>query len=229
MRYDRQIALPEIGERGQLLLAEARVLIVGVGGLGSPIALYLAAAGVGHIGLLDDDVVSMSNLQRQVLYNETQLNLPKTLCAQQNLKSLNSSIELMTHNCRLNVDNALQIIADYDYVIDGSDNFATRYAIDDACKKLNTPYIYGAISEFAGQVAVFDYLSEVSYRMLYPDEEFFCSLNSNALPVLGTTPAVVGSIMAHQLLQLVCGFGSPLRNELFVIDLLSMSTQRIKL
>ncbi len=228
-RYARQIALPEIGVEGQRLLSQARVLIVGVGGLGSPVAMYLAAAGVGRLGLVDDDVVSLSNLQRQLLYDESQIGFSKVECAAKALAKLNSDVVVERYPYRLTADNAQEIVSHYDYVIDGCDNYATRYIIDEVCSDLRIPYIYGAIGEFSGQVAVFDYKGGVSYRMLYPDVECFCSLNTGGMPVVGTTPAVVGVIQANQLLQLVCRFGSPLVNELLTIDLLKMRFDRILL
>lgn len=157
MRYDRQIILPEIGEEGQNKLQKAKVLIVGVGGLGSPIALYLAGAGVGCLGLVDDDSVSISNLQRQVLYSEEELGKPKVVCAAHRLTSLNSEIETRYYSTRLTAENADRIIQEYDIVVDGCDNFDTRYLINDICIKQGKPYVYGAICGFEGQVSVFNY------------------------------------------------------------------------
>lgn len=229
-RYARQIALPEIGSEGQMKLARSRVLIVGVGGLGSPIALYLAAAGVGHIGLCDADVVSESNLQRQVLYTEAEVGMPKTECAARRLKALNSSVEITEYKVRLTQENAEKIVSEYDYVVDGCDNFSTRYLIDDTCRRLGRVYVYGAITDFAGQVAVFDYKSDISYQTIYPDREYYESLRQTApSPVVGTTPAVVGAIEANQVLQLVCGYGSPAIDTLIAIDLLTMNIQHIRL
>lgn len=147
-RYARQTALPEIGTEGQRHLAAARVLIVGIGGLGSPIALYLAAAGIGHLGLCDADTVSLTNLQRQILYTEAEIGQPKTTCAARRLHALNSEIDITEHPTRLTPDNAEQIITPYDYIIDGCDNFTTRYLIDDTCSRLKKTYIYGAITDF---------------------------------------------------------------------------------
>ena len=172
MRYDRQMILPEIGEEGQLKLKKAKVLIVGVGGLGSPIALYLAGAGVGCIGLVDDDRVSISNLQRQVLYSENELDKPKAVCAAERLSALNSGISILPYSTRLTEENAGNIIRKYDIVVDGCDNFATRYLINDICIEQRKPYVYGAICGFEGQVSVFNYGEmKKSYRDLYPNEE----------------------------------------------------------
>ena len=156
-RYNRQILLNEIGETGQLLLKQARVLIVGVGGLGSPIALYLAGAGVGTIGLIDDDTVSETNLQRQVLYSEPEIGLSKAEQAKLRLQALNSDIRVEAWNERLTPQNAECLIANYDIVVDGCDNFRTRYLISDTCVRLDKVYVYGAIREFDGQVSVFNY------------------------------------------------------------------------
>ena len=156
MRYDRQIILPEIGEEGQKKLQEAKVLIVGVGGLGSPIALYLAGAGVGCLGLVDDDLVSITNLQRQVLYSEKELGKPKAICAAERLSALNSEIRIHPYSTRLTKENAYHIIQEYDIVVDGCDNFATRYLINDICIEQKKPYVYGAICGFEGQVSVFN-------------------------------------------------------------------------
>ena len=172
MRYDRQMILPEIGEEGQRKLKQAKVLIVGVGGLGSPIALYLAGAGVGCIGLVDDDVVSISNLQRQVLYSEKELGKPKAICAAERLSALNSETTSQPYPTRLTEENAQEIISQYDIVVDGCDNFPTRYLINDICAKTGKVYVYGAICGFEGQVSVFHYGEEKKdYRDLYPDEE----------------------------------------------------------
>ncbi|MFI3296161.1 MAG: HesA/MoeB/ThiF family protein [bacterium] len=227
MRYARQIALSQIGKTGQEKLALTRVLIVGIGGLGSPIALYLAAAGVGTIGIIDSDVVSVSNLQRQILYREAQVGLPKVECAADRLNSLNAEVNVIKYYERLTEENAHEIIVNYDYVIDGCDNYKTRYLINEVCSVLKTPYIYGAITDFSGQVAVFDYKTDITYKTIYPDEEYYSSVETKESPVIGTTPAVVGSIQANQLLQMVCEFGSPLCNEMMHINLLTMEFQRI--
>ena len=154
-RYDRQISLPEIGEAGQEKLRNAKVLIVGVGGLGSPIALYLAGAGVGTLGLVDDDKVSISNLQRQVLYAEADVDQSKPLCGARRVQGLNSDVKVEVYPFRLDKRNASELIRNYDIVVDGCDNFATRYLLSDTCSALGKPYVYGAIQGFTGQVSVF--------------------------------------------------------------------------
>lgn len=230
MRYDRQTMLPEIGEEGQKLLKEAKVLIVGMGGLGSPIALYLAGAGVGCIGLVDDDVVSISNLQRQVLYSEKELGMRKAVCAAERLMALNSEITVRPYPTRLTEENADDIISEYNMVVDGCDNFATRYLINDCCVRLGIPYIYGAICGFEGQVSVFNYGTEKkSYRDLYPDEAEMLRMPPPSKGVMGITPAVVGSIEATEVLKVIGGFGNVLVGKLWTIDLRTMQTNKFSL
>lgn len=229
MRYDRQIILPEIGQEGQDKLKESKVLLVGVGGLGSPIALYLAAAGVGTIGLIDDDTVSITNLQRQVLYSTQELNQPKVFCAQRRLEQLNDEIRVNTYPFRLTEENAANIIGQYDIVVDGCDNFATRYLINDTCIKFGKTYVYGAITGFEGQVSVFNYQNGINYRDLYPNEEEIEKTSSPFKGVIGVTPAITGSVEANEVIKIICGFGEVLSGKLWVIDLRTMHTSIILL
>ena len=230
MRYDRQMILPEIGEEGQLKLKKAKVLIVGVGGLGSPIALYLAGAGVGCIGLVDDDRVSISNLQRQVLYSENELDKPTAVCAAERLSALNSGISILPYSTRLTEENAGNIIRKYDIVVDGCDNFATRYLINDICIEQRKPYVYGAICGFEGQVSVFNYGEmKKSYRDLYPNEEEMKRMPPPPKGVIGVTPAVVGSIEATEVLKIICGFGDILAGKLWTIDLRTLQSNKFSL
>ena len=230
MRYDRQMILPEIGEEGQLKLKKAKVLIVGVGGLGSPIALYLAGAGVGCIGLVDDDRVSISNLQRQVLYSENELDKPKAVCAAERLSALNSGSSILPYSTRLTEENAGNIIRKYDIVVDGCDNFATRYLINDICIEQRKPYVYGAICGFEGQVSVFNYGEmKKSYRDLYPNEEEMKRMPPPPKGVIGVTPAVVGSIEATEVLKIICGFGDILAGKLWTIDLRTLQSNKFSL
>lgn len=222
-RYQRQILLPEIGESGQQRISRARVLIVGVGGLGSPIALYLTCAGIGTIGLVDDDVVSETNLHRQVLYDETQKGLPKVLCAQERLLAHNSTVKFKSFACRLTKENAEDIIKEFDIVVDGSDNFETRYIISDICCKLTKPYVYGAICGLDGQVSVLC-KGHASYRTLFPDEQETLSMPHPGKQVIGVTPGIVGNIQALQVLQLICNFGQPLIDRLWSINLQTLDT-----
>lgn len=223
-RYSRQMMLPEIGEKGQAKLKAAKVLIVGVGGLGSPIALYLAGAGVGTIGLVDDDVVSTSNLHRQVLYSEAQTGELKTLCASMKLTALNSDIQVNASSRRLTEENARELIGQYDIVVDGCDNFSTRYLINDVCVELGKPYVYGAICGFEGQVAVFNYRTTKSYRDLYPDEEEMLRMPPPPKGVIGLTPAITGSVEAMEIIKIIVDFGSVLAGKLWTIDLRNLQT-----
>lgn len=228
-RYNRQIILPEIAEEGQRKLKDARVLIVGVGGLGSPIALYLAGAGVGTIGLVDDDVVSESNLQRQVLYTEQEVGLPKAFQAQKHLQSLNGTLQIHAYPTRLTAENAEAICADYDIIVDGCDNFATRYLINDTCVRLNKVYVYGAIRAFDGQVSVFNYQNGKNYRDLFPDESEMASMSPPPKGVLGLTPGVIGCVEAGEVIKIICGYGEVLSGKLWHIDLKTMDSYTILL
>lgn len=220
-RYSRQTGLPEIGPQGQAKISRARVLIVGVGGLGSPISLYLAGAGVGHIGLVDDDVVSPSNLHRQVLYTTAETGQSKAAQAARRLTALNPEVEVTALAVRLTEDNAEEIVRDYDIVVDGCDNYATRYIIDDVCRRLGKPYVYGAVRGFEGQASVFHATpSSPGYRNLYPTPP--PPPASKAL--VGMTPGVVGSILAHETLKLICGYGPTLDGRLWTINLLTMES-----
>ena len=225
-RYSRQTGLDVIGTAGQEALRHTSVLIVGVGGLGSPIALYLAGAGIGRLGLVDDDVVSASNLHRQVLYGDDQVGQPKAVCAAQRLKALNPQVEVETYAERLTPENAEVIISRYDIVVDGCDNYATRYLIDDVCGRLGRPYVYGAVSGFEGQVSVFHAGPQPrAYRDLYPDMPPAPASRA----IVGMTPGVVGSVMAHEVVKLVCGYVSSLAGSLWCIDLRSLESYRISL
>lgn len=222
-RYERQLMLPEIGAEGQQKIRSAKVLLIGVGGLGSPISIYLTGAGIGTLGLMDDDVVSVTNLHRQVLYAESEIGLSKAEQAKKRLSALNSEVKIETYAFRLTKENAEEIISKYDLVVDGCDNFATRYLIDDVCHRLGKPYVYGSIQGLNGQVSVFNVGENARrYRDLYPEEETTDFVPSKA--VLGITPAIVGSVEANQVLQLVADFGMPLINKLWTVDLRTMES-----
>ncbi len=227
-RYSRHLLLPEIGEQGQLKLAKSRVLIVGVGGLGSPIALYLTAAGVGTLGLIDPDVVSLTNLQRQVLYSTQQIGELKVEAARKRLLELSPDTQIDIYPYSLQIENARDIINQYDIVIDGCDNFNTRYLINDICQALKIPYVYGSIGAFQGQVALFDFNSDKSYRDLFPEQEEFQSLQ---LPkgVMGVMPGVIGTLQAAETIKKIVGCGNTLTNQLFTIDLLTMQTMVVEI
>lgn len=229
-RYDRQRLLPEIGDEGQRRLQAARVLIVGVGGLGSPVALYLAGAGVGTIGLADADTVSLSNLQRQVLYTEAEVGQPKALRAQARLQALNSGINVVAHPCFLTRENAADLIGRYDIVVDGCDNFATRYLINDTCIALGKVYVYGAISALSCQVSVFNHQGRHSYRDLFPDgDEPARASPRPPQGVVGLTPGLTGCVQAGEVLKLICGYGEVLSGKLWQMDLKTMKSTIILL
>lgn len=216
--------LPEFGPDGQQRLRSASVLIVGVGGLGSPTATYLAAAGVGRLGLADPDVVSITNLQRQILYGEAEVGLPKTERAAERLRSLNSEVDIRLHPEELTPANADALVAQYDLVVDCCDNYATRYLIDDVCARSGRTWVYGSIGPFKGQVAVFGPPSGCRYSDLYPDREALCSRPRVVAGVIGPVAGTVGALEAWQALQIIVGFGNPLYGRLFTIDMKTLKT-----
>ena len=226
-RYDRQILLPEIGEEGQARLAAARVLIVGVGGLGSPIATYLAGAGIGTLGLVDNDVVSITNLHRQVIYTEQEVGQPKVQCAKHRLLDSNGDIKVEAYQCLFTKENAAELVSGYDIVVDGTDNFAARFAISDACSQQGKPYVYGAINGLEGQVSVLC-KGKATYRDLI-DEDEACTMPHPGKAVVGITPAIVGSVEASQVLQLICHYGEPLIDRLWTIDLRTLQSHIVNL
>lgn len=231
-RYSRQIMLPELGAEGQKRLSATKVMLFGVGGLGSPIATYLTAAGIGTLGIIDADKVSESNLQRQTLYCESEVGTSKVECAKRRLHALNGSVKIDDYDCFLSKANAKEIISGYDIVVDGCDNFATRFVVNDACLALGKPYVYGSIQGLNGQVSVFgmpDSNGKIhSYRDLY-DEEELNSMTPPSKAVLGITPAITGSVEANQVLQIAVGFGEPLIGKLWSIDLRTMESHIIEL
>jgi len=229
LRYARHLALPGVGEAGQQRLKHARVLLVGVGGLGSPAALYLAAAGVGTIGLLDDDRVDVSNLQRQVLYGTAAVGTPKVDAAVARLRDLNPETTLERYPVRLTSENALDLLRSYDVIIDGSDNFPTRYLVNDACVLLGKPDVYGAILRFEGQVSVFG-REGPCYRCLYrepPPPHLVPSCEEAG--VLGVLPGIIGSIQALEAMKLILGVGEPLAGRLLLFDGLTLVTRELRL
>lgn len=227
-RYARQTMLPEIGPEGQRRLAAASVLLVGVGGLGSPAALYLTGAGVGRLGLADPDTVSESNLQRQVLYTESQIGRPKPAAARERLAALSSSTRFDLHPEGLTAENARELVAAYDLVVECCDNFATRYLLDEACAEVGRPWVYGSIGAFHGQVSLFNGRTGRRYTELYPDREALCALPRSTAGVLGTVPGVIGAIEASEAIKWIAGFGEPLEGKLFTIDLKTLQTETIE-
>lgn len=229
-RYSRHLIMPEVGIEGQKKLKNSRVLCIGAGGLGSPLALYLAAAGVGTLGILDFDVVDFSNLQRQVIHSEKTVGTPKVESARDRLLELNSDTNIVTYNEMLNSDNAMEIMKGYDVVVDGTDNFATRYLTNDACVLLGIPNVYGSIFRFEGQVSVFDAKRGPCYRCLYPEPPPPGLVPSCAEGgVLGILPGVVGTMQAAEVVKLVIGEGKPLIGRLLFIDVLNMEPRILKL
>ena len=229
-RYSRHLIMPEVGIEGQKKLKNSRVLCIGAGGLGSPLALYLAAAGVGTLGILDFDVVDFSNLQRQVIHSEKTVGKSKVESARDRLLELNSDTNIVTYNEMLNSGNAMEIMGDYDMVVDGTDNFATRYLTNDACVFLGIPNVYGSIFRFEGQVSVFDAKRGPCYRCLYPEPPPPGLVPSCADGgVLGILPGVVGTMQASEVVKLIIGKGTPLIGRLLFIDILNMEPRILKL
>jgi adenylyltransferase/sulfurtransferase len=230
MRYARQLALPEFGAGGQRRLGEGSVAIVGAGGLGSPAAIYLAAAGVGRLGLIDFDTVDESNLHRQVLYGTKDIGATKLDAARARLQDLNPDIEIETHDTALDSGNALEILGNYDVVIDGSDNFPTRYLVNDACILLGKPDIYGSVFRFEGQLSVFDARLGPCYRCLYPDPPPPQLVpNCEEAGVLGVLPGIIGTMQAAEAIKLIAGIGEPVIGRLLLFDALRMSWREMKL
>lgn len=229
-RYSRHLIMPEVGVEGQRKLKKAKVLCIGAGGLGSPAALYLAAAGVGTLGLVDFDAVDFSNLQRQVLFSTDDVGRPKIKAAADRLKGLNPNIRIIGHETALNSSNALDIFRDYDVIVDGTDNFPTRYLTNDACVLLGKPNVYGSIFRFDGQVSIFATKGGPCYRCLYPEPPPPGLVPSCAEGgVLGVLPGVVGTIQATEAIKLVLGAGDPLIGRLLLFDALQMKFRTLKL
>ncbi|MGB6499961.1 MAG: molybdopterin-synthase adenylyltransferase MoeB [Thermoplasmata archaeon] len=229
-RYSRHLLLPEVGLAGQRRLLASRALIVGSGGLGSPAALYLAAAGVGTIGLVDFDTVDASNLQRQVLYSTADVGRPKLTAARERLIGLNPGIRVVAHEQRLDSSNALEVLRQYDVVLDGTDNFPTRYLVNDASVLTGVPNVYGSIYRFEGQVSVFDAKRGPCYRCLYPEPPPPDLVPSCAeAGVLGVLPGVVGVLQATEAVKLLLGIGEPLIGRLLLYDALALKFRELKL
>jgi molybdopterin/thiamine biosynthesis adenylyltransferase/rhodanese-related sulfurtransferase len=233
VRYARHLTLTQVGHEGQRRLKNARVLVTGAGGLGSPALLYLAAAGVGTIGVVDDDVVDVSNLQRQVVHGMDDLGRPKVESAADAVARINPLVTVETHHTRLTADNAVDIISGYDLVMDGADNFATRYVVSDACTLTDTPCVWGSILRFDGRVSVFwngpDH-DGVSYRDLHPDAPAPGEVPSCAAGgVIGSLPGTVGSLMVTEAVKLITGCGEPLYGRLLIHDGLAMTFRELKI
>ncbi len=234
-RYTRHLALPDFGPEEQDKLRKSKVLVVGAGGLGTPLLLYLTAAGVGHIGIIDPDKVELSNLQRQVLYTEKDLGQNKAQSAAQRLRALNSEVHIQAYPFRLSANNALELIAQYDCVADGSDNFPTRYLVNDACCLCEKPNVYASVFRYEGQVSVFNRLRTdgsrgPNYRDLYPTPPPPESVpNCAEAGVLGSLTGIIGSIQANEVIKLITGLGEPLDARLLLLDSRNMHTQILQL
>ena len=221
LRYNRQTILPEIGDEGQEKLKKAKVLVIGAGGLGCPVLQYIATAGVGFIGIMDFDTIEIHNLHRQILYTENEIGKEKSLIAKEVVSKLNPLIEVVAINVKLTSENASKIIQHYDVIVDGSDNFATRYLVNDTCVEFHKPLVYGSILKFEGQVAVFNHNGNKNLRDLFPEmpdskEVPNCNLNG----VLGTLPGIIGTMMAHETLKLILELPT-LKNELVLFNTLN--------
>jgi len=229
-RYSRHLIMPEVGVEGQEKLINSSVLCIGAGGLGSPLALYLAAAGVGHLGVLDFDVVDFSNLQRQIIHSEKTVGELKVESAKKRILELNSDIKVTTYNEMLTSENAMEIIKDYDVIVDGTDNFATRYLVNDSCVLLGKPNVYGSIFRFEGQVSVFDAKKGPCYRCLYPEPPPPGLVPSCAEGgVLGILPGIIGTLQAAEAVKLIIEKGNPLIGRLLFLDVLEMQPREMKL
>lgn len=230
IRYSQQIKLDEIGFLGQEKLKNSRVLCVGLGGLGSPLLLYLAAAGVGTLGLVDDDVVELSNLQRQILYHSSQVALQKTVAAESQLLALNPSIQVNTYSEKLTENNASQLISKYDIIADGSDNFYTRYLIHDICFELDKPYVYASASQFQGYCSIFYGNKGPCFRCLFPMPSSSDTIPNCAVGgVLGVLPGILGIIQAAEIIKWILKMGHSLEKRLLMIDLLKMTFKEIQI
>ena len=223
LRYQRQLMIPGIGEEGQGLLAGASVVVIGAGGLGSPVLMYLAAAGVGRIGIVDSDEVNTGNLQRQILYETGDITKSKAETAAEKLGRINPHIEVRAYPVRFTEENAGEILAGYDVAVDCSDNYSTRYILCDATIRAGIPMVYGAVREFMGQASVFNYRGGTSYRDLYPEEMHIATVDNSGPPgVMGPLPGIVGAMQACEVIKIITGTGEVLSGRLLQVDALSL-------
>lgn len=229
-RYQRQLIVPGIGADGQLRLKRARVIVIGAGGLGSPVLMYLAAAGVGRIGIVDSDEVSTSNLQRQILYTSDDITKPKAETAAVRLRLMNPHVEVSAYPVRFTTENASSVLAGYDIAVDCTDNYSTRYILSDATLRAGIPMVYGAVREFMGQVSVFNYRGGPSYRDLYPEEIHLASGEKPGPPgVMGPLPGIIGSAQACEIIKIITGAGDVLSGRLMQVDMLNQRIDIISL
>lgn len=225
MRYSKQIALPEIGDKGQQKLMKSKVLVIGAGGLGCPVLQYLAAAGIGTIGIVDGDVVDETNLHRQTLYNPSEVGQKKVEVAKKKLESLNPEVYVVVFDSYVNSNNAIELVENFDLVVDATDSIAARYLINDVCVQLEKPFVYGAIHKFEGQVSVFNYKDGPTYRCLFPnqtneEEPPTC----NDAGVIGMLPSIIGTYQAMEVVKVILGIGEPLTGKLLTVNLLNNSS-----
>ena len=219
MRYDRHLKLEGFGPAKQELLSNAAILVIGAGGLGVPVLQYLTAMGIGKIGIVEHDTISITNLQRQVLYHTAEQGQSKLFTAIKRLQQLNPEVQFIPHATWLSPGNALEIFKAYDVIVDCSDNFGTRYLVNDACVLLNKPFVYGAIHKYEGQVSVFNYKESATYRCLFPEPPAPGTMqNCSDIGVLGVLPGIIGTYQANEVVKIVCGIGEPLSNQLLTID-----------
>lgn len=229
-RYSRQIILPDVGGKGQRKLLESRVLLIGAGGLGSPAGLYLAAAGVGTLGFVDFDVVDVSNLHRQILHHTEDVGRPKTQSAAETVQAINPDVEVIQHPVQLTSENAMELLADYDVIVDGSDNFPAKYLANDACVLLGKPLVLGAVFQFEGQATVFVPGQGPCYRCLFPTPPPPGSVPScQEAGVFGAVPGVIGTIQAVETIKLLLGVGTPLVGRFLIFDALAMDFMDVKI
>jgi adenylyltransferase/sulfurtransferase len=228
-RYARHLILPQVGELGQKKIKSSSVLVVGAGGLGSPVLLYLAAAGIGKIGIIDDDKVDLTNLQRQIIHSTSSVGELKVESARRRINQINPEIKIEIFNERLNIENAEKIIHKFDIVVDGTDNFATRYTISDCCEILDKPWVFGSIHRFEGQVSVFNLNGSPNYRDLFPKAPPpELAPNCAEAGVLGVLPGIIGSFQANEVLKIILGMDGTLDSELLLIDTISMNIRKLR-
>nr|WCH58066.1 molybdopterin biosynthesis protein [Cystoclonium purpureum f. stellatum] len=227
--YSRQLILENIGSKGQQRLKKAKILIIGAGGLGCPSMLYLASAGIGCLGIIDNDRISQSNLHRQILYTRKNINELKTISAQKKLQQINPVCKINIHSYQLTEKNAYKLIQEYDLILDTSDNFSTRYLIDEVCYKLHKIHIYGAIQSYEGHISVFNYKSGPKYSDLYPNYLKLKNNNCNNIGILGVIPGIIGLLQATEAIKIILGIGKILSGYLLIYDSLKVSFKKIKI
>lgn len=228
LRYSKHLLVPEIGEKGQLALKNAKVLVIGAGGLGCPILQYLVAAGVGTVGIVDYDTIELHNLHRQILYNEKHIGQSKAITAKSILNELNPQINIQVFDEKVSKNNAIEILSNFEIIIDGSDNFTTRYLVNDTCVALHKPLIYGSILNFEGQICVFNHIGSKNLRDIFPqppnpEDVPNCSFNG----VLSSLPGIIGTLMANETLKLILGLPT-LNNEILLVNTLNLDFTKLK-